>query len=96
MRLASLLPEFEVVMSIQGAGEITGPQIMAEIGDVRRFTHKGALLPLLVWTHRLFNLANSIQSPAAFTQNLVPNHKHITPTLRSSQPSLSIYGQETG
>lgn len=24
MRLASLLPEFEVVMSIQGAGEITG------------------------------------------------------------------------
>ncbi len=44
MRLASLLPEFEVVMSIQGAGEITGPQLMAEIGDVRRFTHKGALV----------------------------------------------------
>ena len=44
MRLASLLPEFEVVMSIQGAGKITGPQLMAEIGDVRRFTHKGALV----------------------------------------------------
>ena len=27
-----------------GAGPITGPQIMAEIGDVRRFTHKGALV----------------------------------------------------
>ena len=27
-----------------GAGSITGPQIMAEIGDVRRFTHKGALV----------------------------------------------------
>ncbi len=44
MRLASLLPEFDVVMSMQGAGEITGPQLMAEIGDVRRFTHKGALV----------------------------------------------------
>lgn len=43
-RLASLLPEFEIVMSMQGAGEITGPQLMAEIGDVRRFTHKDALV----------------------------------------------------
>lgn len=40
LRLASLLPEFDVVMSMYGAGEITGPQLMAEIGDVRRFTHK--------------------------------------------------------
>lgn len=44
MRLASLLPEFDIVMSMQGAGEITGPQLMAEVGDVRRFTHKGALV----------------------------------------------------
>ena len=29
---------------MQGAGEVTGPQLMAEIGDVRRFTHKGALV----------------------------------------------------
>ena len=44
LRLASLLPEFDVVMAMQGAGEVTGPQLMAEIGDVRRFTHKGALV----------------------------------------------------
>lgn len=31
-------------MDMQGAGEVTGPQLMAEIGDVRRFTHKGALV----------------------------------------------------
>ncbi len=43
-RLASLLPEFEIVMAMQGAGMITGPQLMAEIGDVRRFTNKGALV----------------------------------------------------
>lgn len=44
LRLASMLPEFDTVMSMQGAGPITGPQLMAEIGDVRRFTHKGALV----------------------------------------------------
>ena len=44
LRLASMLPEFPVVMSMQGAGKITGPQLMSEIGDVRRFTHKGALV----------------------------------------------------
>ena len=42
--LASMLPEYEVVMAMQGAGPITGPQLMAEIGDVRRFTSKGALV----------------------------------------------------
>lgn len=44
LRLASMLPEYEIVASMQGAGTITGPQLMAEIGDVRRFTHKGALV----------------------------------------------------
>ncbi len=44
LRLAALLPEFDVVMAMHGAGNITGPQLMAEIGDVRRFTHKGALV----------------------------------------------------
>lgn len=44
LRLASMLPEYDVVMAMQGAGPITGPQLMAEIGDVRRFTHKGAMV----------------------------------------------------
>jgi len=43
-RLALLLPEYEIVMEMQGAGPITGPQLMAEIGDERRFTSKGALV----------------------------------------------------
>jgi len=43
-RLASALPEFEVVMSLYGVGKILGPQLMAEIGDVRRFKSKGALV----------------------------------------------------
>jgi len=42
--LAEMLPEYPVVSSLFGTGDITAPQLMAEIGDVRRFTHKGALV----------------------------------------------------
>lgn len=43
-RLASMLPEYELVMGMEGIGKVTGPQLMAEVGDVRRFSHKGALV----------------------------------------------------
>ena len=34
--------EYPVVMAMKGVGKSLGPQLMAEIGDVSRFTHKGA------------------------------------------------------
>ncbi len=40
---ASLLPEYPVVMGMEGVGTTLGPQLMAEIGDVTRFEHRGAL-----------------------------------------------------
>ncbi len=40
---ASALPEYPVVMAMNGVGSTLGPQLMAEIGDVTRFTHRGAL-----------------------------------------------------
>ena len=43
-RLASLLPEYELVMEMEGVGKITGPQLIAEVGDIRRFSQKGALV----------------------------------------------------
>jgi len=43
-RLASLLPEYNTVMAINGIGAVTGPQLIAEIGDVRRFKNKAALV----------------------------------------------------
>ena len=43
-RLASQLPEYETVRAMYGVGETTAAQLMAEIGDVRRFTSKGALV----------------------------------------------------
>jgi len=43
-RLAAQLPEYPVVMSMYGLGESLGPQLMAEIGDIRRFTGKQSLV----------------------------------------------------
>ncbi len=43
-RLASKLPEYPLVMEMYGVGSTYGPQLMAEIGDVRRFEHKRALV----------------------------------------------------
>lgn len=42
-QLAAQLPEYPVVMGLYGVGNSLGPQLMAEIGDVRRFAHKGSL-----------------------------------------------------
>ena len=43
-RLASQLPEYPVVMGMYGVGDSLGPQLMAEIGDVRRFERKQSLV----------------------------------------------------
>lgn len=42
--LASTLPEYFVVMEKFGVGPALGPQLMAEIGDVRRFKSKKSLV----------------------------------------------------
>lgn len=42
-RLAEQLPEYPVVVDMYGVGPSMGPQLMAEIGNVRRFKHRGSL-----------------------------------------------------
>ena len=42
-RVASTLPEYPAVMAMNGVGPTLGPQLMAEIGDPTRFTHREAL-----------------------------------------------------
>ena len=44
LALSSQLPEYPAVMSLFGVGETLGPQLMAEIGDVRRFERKQSLV----------------------------------------------------
>ena len=41
--LASQFPEYPVVMAMRGVGDSLGPQLMAEPGDVTRFTHRNAI-----------------------------------------------------
>ena len=43
-RLAAQLPEYETVMKMTGVGPSVGPQLMAEIGDLRRFAHQKSLV----------------------------------------------------
>lgn len=40
---AAQLPEYPVVMEMNGVGSTLGPQLMAEIGDVTRFTKRSTL-----------------------------------------------------
>ncbi len=42
--LSSSLPEYDVVMSMFGVGQVLGSQLIAEIGDVSRFHNKKALV----------------------------------------------------
>ena len=44
LALAAQLPEYPVVMGMFGVGPTLGPQLIAEIGDVRRFYSKIALV----------------------------------------------------
>lgn len=42
-RIASSLPEYETVMAMYGVGRVYGSQLMAEIGDTRRFRNRRAI-----------------------------------------------------
>ena len=44
LRLAKLLPEYDTVLAMYGVGEITPAQLMAEIGDVRRYPRRSSLV----------------------------------------------------
>ena len=44
LRLSQQLPEFDTMMEMYGVGPSLGRQLMAEIGDVRRFSSKKSLI----------------------------------------------------
>ena len=44
VRLAKQLPEYAAVLAMYGVGEITGAQLMAELGDVRRFDNRKSIV----------------------------------------------------
>lgn len=65
--LASSLPEYPVVMQMFGVGSTLGPQLMAEIGDVRRFHSKKALVAFA-----------GIDSPPDESGQVTNKHKRMT------------------
>ena len=67
LHLAKALPEYTVVMQMYGVGPTLGPQLLAEIGDVRRFYSKKALVAFA-----------GLDSPANDSGKIVGNHKGMS------------------
>ncbi len=74
---ASKLPEYPVVMAMKGVGASLGPQLMAEIGDVTRFTHKGAITAFA-------GVDPGVNASGTYEQKSVPTSKRGSAELRKT------------
>lgn len=74
---ASKLPEYPVVMQMKGVGLSLGPQLMAEIGDVTRFTHKGAITAFA-------GVDPGVNESGSYAQKSVPTSKRGSADLRKT------------
>jgi transposase len=77
LRLAQMLPEWPVVSAFYGVGGILGPQLMAEIGDVRRFEKKGSLV-------QFAGLCDEPYQSGKFNATGLPISKKGSPHLRKT------------
>ena len=73
--LASQLPEYPVVMSMFGVGTTLGPQLMAEIGDVHKFTKRSQLTAFA-------GVDPGVNESGDYAQKSVHTTKHGSPYLR--------------
>jgi len=74
---ASKLPEYPIVMAMNGVGPSLGPQLIAEIGDVTRFTHKGAVTAFA-------GVDPCVNESGTFSQKSVPTSKRGSADLRKT------------
>ena len=74
---ASKLPEYPVVMAMKGVGPSLGPQLMAEIGDVTRFTHRSAITAFA-------GVDPGVNDSGDHSQKSVHTSKHGSPLLRKT------------
>lgn len=74
---AAKLPEYPVVMAMKGVGASLGPQLMAEIGDVTRFTHKGAITAFA-------GVDPGVNESGSYEQKSVPTSKRGSAELRKT------------
>lgn len=71
------LPEYPIVMQMKGVGPSLGPQLMAEIGDVTRFTHKGAITAFA-------GVNPGVNESGSYEQKSVPISKRCSADLRKT------------
>ena len=71
------LPEYPIVMAMKGVGPSLGPQLMAEIGDVSRFTHKDALTAFA-------GVDPGVNESGTYEQKSVPTSKRGSSDLRKT------------
>lgn len=74
---ASKLPEYPVVMAMKGVGTSLGPQLMAEIGNVTRFTHRVAITAFA-------GVDPGVNESGSYEQKSVPVSKRGSSTLRKT------------
>jgi transposase len=77
IRLAKQLPEYEIVHSMYGVGEITGAQLMAELGDVRRFDNRGSIVAFA-------GVDPSVNQSGSYNRESNPSSKRGSPHLRKT------------
>lgn len=76
-KTAAKLPEYPVVMEMKGVGPSLGPQLIAEIGDVTRFTHREALTAFA-------GVDPGVNDSGDYSQKSVHASKHGSPALRKT------------
>ena len=74
---AATLPEYPVVMAMNGVGPTLGPQLMAEIGDVTRFEKRGSLTAFA-------GVDPGKNDSGKYSQKSVPTSKKGSPHLRKT------------
>ena len=76
-RLAKELPEYETVHAMYGMGDTTAAQLMAEIGDIRNFPRRSALVGFA-------GVDPAVDDSGKNVGNSKPATKHGSPHLRKT------------
>ena len=76
-RLAKQLPEYDIVRAMYGVGETTAVQLMAEIGDVRRFPRRSSIVGFA-------GVDPAVDQSGKHSAKSVPTTKRGSPHLRKT------------
>jgi hypothetical protein len=77
IRLAKELPEWDIVRAMYGVGDITGAQLIAELGDIRRFANRGAIVGFA-------GIDPAVDSSGKHEAKSMPTSKRGSPHLRKT------------